>query len=63
MIEVGMMVTHDSAQSAVNEHRTETFGPVGLVVSMTAGSIVKVMWCKSNVARNMSTRSIRVISQ
>jgi len=59
-----MMVTHDSGHSAVNEHRTKTFGPVGLVVVVTGHStIVKVIWCNSNIARSMSTRAIRVISQ
>ena len=69
MIEVGMMVTHDSMYSDVNKNRAERFGPVGLVVSVSPSNynlqstLIQVIWCKEEIARTINTRSIRVISQ
>ena len=69
MIEVGMMVTHDSQYSDVNEARTERFGPVGLVVSVSPSyyslqsTLIKVLWCKEETARKITTRAVRVISK
>ena len=64
-----MMVTHDSQYSDVNEARAERFGPVGLVVSTGApdvnpqSTLIQVIWCKEETARNINTRAVRVISQ
>ena len=65
MIEVGMMVTHDSRYSDVNEARTEAYGPGGLVVSTGSAQsvMIRVLWCKDEVPRRVNTRAVRVISK
>ena len=65
MIEIGMMVTHDSQYSDVNEARTSRFGPVGLVVSTGSPQsvMIHVLWSKEEVTRKINTRAVRVISQ
>ena len=64
-----MMVTHDSQYSDVNKARVEKFGPVGLVVGVShsnyslQSTLIQVIWCKEEIARNINTRAVRVVSQ